>query len=145
MKIFFLIISFSLCVMAQTETRRWEIAEQNYQITNIEIESENINGSKGLFSYIREFYAFTISDLDGDNCPFYPSCSAFFVRAAENAGLPKAALIFADRFTRDTNFLKALKKYPLYKNGKFFDPEYNYTLDDSQIIFLPINKIYSEP
>lgn len=143
MKIFLAIIILTVSAKAQIETANWEKVEQDYRVKNAEAEYQSsVENEQGIFSLIRDFYSFTISDLDGDNCPFHPSCSVFFVRAAKTESLPKAVLMFADRFTRDTNFLKVLKEYPMHAAGKFYDPVHNYTLDNSTIKYLPKEKIY---
>ncbi len=143
-KSFMIFIFFSVIIFSQVETERWGKAEVNY----VNFIKHNNHAAKshsnGIFSYIRDFYGFTFSDLDGDNCPFYPSCSVFFVESVEQTNLFKGALMFADRFTRDSNILKSLKVYPRYSSGKYYDPVVNYTLDNSKIIYLHHEKIYDE-
>lgn len=81
-------------------------------------------------------YWFFISDVDGDNCPFRPSCSSFFVDASEETNIFQGSLMFADRLIRDLNPVKA-NHYPKEKSGHYFDPAFNYTLAKTQIIYLP--------
>ena len=88
-----------------------------------------------MLSSLRNIYYFFISDLDGDNCPFYPTCSAFFIQSIKETDLFIGGLMFADRFTRDLNLLKGINHYPIKKSGKFFDPPYNYTLNSQKIKF----------
>jgi len=129
-------------VLAQTDWTRWEAKSVSY-----EIKSEkdlqpvvSVSGTLGkLISAVRSVYKFFISDLDGDNCPFYPSCSQFYVDAVNETNLIKGTLMFIDRFTRDINFFKGLNSYPLHSTGKFFDPAYNYILDYRKINFQSSN------
>lgn len=121
---------------AQTEWERWGKAEISYKIrvpaVNAEKNEDNI--ASGALSILKSIYSFFISDLDGDNCPFYPSCSSFYVQSVREEGLIKGTLMFADRFTRDMNFLKEPSGYPLHAAGKFFDPPGNYALKEDKII-----------
>ncbi|MBU0475828.1 MAG: membrane protein insertion efficiency factor YidD [Bacteroidetes bacterium] len=86
-------------------------------------------------SFMQQSYSFLISDLDGDNCPFYPTCSSFFVQSVNETNIIKGTLMFADRFTRDSNIFKSRSHYPKHISGKLFDPIQNYLLTDSTIIF----------
>lgn len=134
MKKFFLIIFFSAMISsAQTDWVKWGVVQVSYEIKNSDAQT---NGS-GFMASLRKGYKFLISNHDGDNCPFYPSCSQFYVEAVNNSGFVKGTLMFADRFTRDLNFFKGWKHYPIDdKTGKFFDPSYNYTLNPNAIQFL---------
>lgn len=134
MRKFFLIIFFSAVVSsAQTDWVKWGAEQVAYEIKNNKEQTRNA----GLLASVQSAYKFLISDHDGDNCPFYPSCSQFYVEAVNNSGFVKGTLMFADRFTRDLNFFKGWKHYPIdRKTGKFFDPAYNYTLNPNAIQFL---------
>jgi putative component of membrane protein insertase Oxa1/YidC/SpoIIIJ protein YidD len=78
-------------------------------------------------------YWFFISGVDGDNCPFQPSCSSFFVESVKETNLIQGILMFADRFTRDINFYKREEHYPRAGNGRYFDPASLYTLKKEKI------------
>ena len=140
--IIFFIISSSL--FAQTDWEHWGKAEISYEIKkdsfSEETKVENPGFVAGALSLLRAGYAFLISDVDGDNCPFYPSCSNFFVKAVKEEGLFKGILMFADRFTRDMNILKSSNQYPLHASGRFYDPVENYSLIESKIIYYPREK-----
>ncbi len=82
-------------------------------------------------------YSFFISDHDGDNCPFYPTCSEFFVQAVRETNFFQGFFMFADRFTRDTNLLKGMKHYPLHVSERFYDPVCNYKLEFGEIKYFP--------
>ncbi len=125
----------------QNEWSKWGRAEISYTI-----KSENGNSEAGIsnpgfitsvLSVLRSGYAFLISDVDGDNCPFYPSCSNFFVQSVNEEGLIKGAFMFADRFTRDMNFLKSPAQYPMHVSGRFYDPPRNRALEEDKIIYYP--------
>lgn len=117
-------------ISAQTELRRWEAREINYELAShnhIDSLKEKQTNSGSLLSLLHQCYSFFISDLDGDNCPFTPSCANFFMEAVDETNFFKGILMFADRFTRDLNLFKVYSDYSI-KSGKFFDPPYNYTL-----------------
>jgi len=140
MKIIVLIFFFANILMAQTDWSRWQKAEVDYSI--------GINGAKGNhnhegfspLSILKDGYSFLISDLDGDNCPFYPTCSSFFVESVSETNFIKGTLMFADRFTRDSNLFKTHEHYPVHISGRLFDPVENYLLNDSTIIFYSRDK-----
>jgi putative component of membrane protein insertase Oxa1/YidC/SpoIIIJ protein YidD len=126
---------------AQTDWEKWGKAEASYVIAKPqyadETKVENPGLAAGALSIVREVYAFFISDHDGDNCPFYPSCSNFYIQAVKEGGIIKGTLMFADRFTRDLNLLKSPAHYPLHISGRFYDPPWNYTLVEDNIIYTP--------
>ena len=133
----FLIITAAAPFYAQSEWERWEKAEVSYTISaQMHNEKENgvsKNAPAGVLSILRSFYSFFISGPDGDNCPFYPSCSNFYVQAVNEEGIIKGTLMFADRFTRDLNFIKDHSRYQLHTSGKLFDPPGNYSLNEEKI------------
>ncbi|MCX8009515.1 MAG: membrane protein insertion efficiency factor YidD [Ignavibacteria bacterium] len=73
-------------------------------------------------------YQELVSNFDGDNCPFEPSCSNFFLEGVRRTNLIEAILIFSDRLIRDFNVFNR-KDYPLSKNGKLLDPIEKYLLE----------------
>ena len=81
-------------------------------------------------------YWFFISDVDGDNCAFQPTCSSFFIDATEETNIFQGSLMFSDRLIRDTNPFK-INDYPRDKSGYYYDPAYNYTLNQRRIKYLP--------
>jgi putative component of membrane protein insertase Oxa1/YidC/SpoIIIJ protein YidD len=89
-------------------------------------------------------YGYFISDLDGDNCPYRPSCSAFFVQASKETNIVQGTLMFFDRFTRDFNIYKRHEHYPRVTDGHYYDPVSLYTLDDEQIDYIPPSVIVNE-
>lgn len=137
----FIIIFFLLVpsVHSQTDWERWGKADISYVIKKAKYEDETRvekpGFAAGALSVLRGVYAFLISDHDGDNCPFYPSCSNFYVQAVKEEGAVKGTLMFADRFTRDLNIFKSPSHYPLHTSGRFYDPPWNYTLTDDKIIY----------
>jgi len=142
MKRFFLIFFLILLSVsfAQQNQKKWGKKEVNYQIETrskreYKIESESV--PIFMVSVLKNAYWFLFSNHDGDNCPFYPTCSEFMFQAVKQTNIIKGMLMFADRFTRDTNFFKSRNQYPLYVNGKFYDPIINYQLDFSKIKYIP--------
>lgn len=137
--LFFTFLSSEL-LFSQTDLSRWEKKEISYQIP--------IENNKRDFSFdgktpgeiavktIINSYWFFISEVDGANCPFYPSCSAFFAEAVKETNILQGTLMFFDRFTRDANFFKRNENYPLSKYG-YFDPSVLYQLNKEKIVYIP--------
>jgi len=138
-KTLIILILLSVTVFAQSETHRWsgkkadckipEISERNYSIDDSSVMMTVVSG----FQYA---YYFLVSDYDGDNCPFTPTCSNFFVQSVKRTNLLQGALMFADRFTRDLNFIER-EKYPRSETGRLIDLPRNYELNESGIVIIP--------
>lgn len=145
----FLILSFILqsIIFSQTDWVRWEKSEPDYQIKNEFIEREydlSINSISDLLSKpIFNAYWYFVSDVDGANCPFQPSCSSFFLQSIKKTNIIQGTLMFFDRFTRDTNFLNREKHYPYYDKNHFYDPLNNYLLKSDEITYIPPNSMIS--
>ncbi len=121
---------------AQTDWVKWEGKETSYELTATHYHNYTVDKSSfgmTLLSVFRNTYYFFISDLDGDNCPFEPSCSAFFLQSVKETSIFKGTLMFADRFTRDLNLFKGSDHYPLMTSKKYYDPAYNYILHSEKI------------
>lgn len=119
MRNFFLFFLISISVFAQSDWNRWEKIEVDYRLEKIDKHENNYTMDVlGAFHYV---YKNIISDLDGDNCPFEPSCSNFFMQAYKKTNLLKSSLMFADRFMRDTNVFNR-ENYKPNRKGKLIDP-----------------------
>lgn len=142
--LFLLIFVFiTISLNAQTDWQRWGAKEISYELPQPEKKDYSIDRSgfvPSTVSVLKNAYYFLISDLDGDNCPFHPTCSNFFVESVKETNIFQGALMFADRFTRDLNIFKK-GHYPLYKTGKFFDPVTNHKLSLNEIKVIPSNQI----
>ena len=66
---------------------------------------------KQLLLILIKFYQFFISPLTGQNCRFYPSCSAYAVEAVQKHGSLKGSLLAVKRI---------LRCHPFHAGG--FDP-----------------------
>lgn len=137
-----IMLTFSL-LKAQTDFEKWSAKEIPYTIlSSNDYKYEKTTGFVNtLIKTSQSIYKFLFSDLDGDNCPFYPSCSKFFDESIRTTNILKGTLMFVDRFTRDVNFFKGNTHYPRYVNGKFYDPVINYTLIPQKINYIPPNII----
>ena len=140
MKKYFFSILFCLIhfnVFPQAEFEKWEgkkisyVLNENSTSSELNFDAENI--PELFLKSLTNLYWFFISDVDGDNCPFSPTCSAFLIESIEETNVIKGALMFADRFTRDINFFDKAMNYPFLKRGKLFDPPQNYTLNPESI------------
>lgn len=142
---YYLILFFllQLSVFAQIDWVRWEKSNPTYQIKNSYIERDydlSINSISDLIiKPIFNSYWFFVSDVDGANCPFQPSCSSFLLQSVKKTNFAQGILMFFDRFTRDTNFINRQQHYPYYDNVHFYDPVENYALDSKKIKYIPPN------
>lgn len=131
----------SLKIKHSTEQLKWGKAEIRYEKPNefrhrdYSFESESVSGF--VAKSTANAYWYFVSDLDGDNCPYSPSCSAFFVQASKETNIVQGTLMFFDRFTRDYNIYKRHEHYPRVKNGHYYDPVSLYTLDEEKINYIP--------
>lgn len=144
MKIVLFLILCSGVVTAQTDWVRWGKADVDYEIHSQHQHSHSIDNSSfgsTILSALQISYAVLISDVDGDNCPFYPTCSSFFVNSIKETNIFQGTLMFADRFTRDSNLFKRKGHYPIYSSGKLYDPTYNYYLDQDKVRFYSREKV----
>ena len=140
--VFFIMVNF---VTAQVDWVKWGKTEKSFYDESISNSINNKNENSFLILLLlKESYSFFISDLDGDNCPFYPTCSNFFVASVTETNIIKGSLMFADRFTRDTNLFKSSEHYARHSSGRLYDPINNYLLTDTTIIYYPRNKIVNK-
>lgn len=142
-QIFILFFLLQIPTFSQTDWIRWEKSDPSFKFpihtTKIEHEIKIENPNDVLLKPIVYSYWFFISDVDGDNCPFYPSCSRFFLQAVKATNFAQGVLMFFDRFIRDTNFMNRNLHYPYFDNHHFYDPVALYTLDESKIKYIPPN------
>jgi putative component of membrane protein insertase Oxa1/YidC/SpoIIIJ protein YidD len=126
---------------SSTDRLKWGKAEIRYEEPNefrhrnYSFVSESVSGF--IAKATANTYWYFISDLDGDNCPYRPSCSAFFVEASKETNIIQGTLMFFDRFTRDFNVYKRYKHYPRVKDGHYYDPVSLYTLNEEKIDYIP--------
>ncbi len=149
-----IIIAFCLttCVcncFAQSGWSKWGKNENSYRVQSDFKERDyslnDLNPGEAIVKSTAIIYWFFFSDLDGDNCPFHPSCSNFYIEAMKNTNIVQGTLMFFDRFTRDATFTGRQKHYPVYKNRKFFDPPDNYNLNSTDIkYYFPSTLILEE-
>ena len=147
MKIFFLLIFISYPIIAQTDWQRWEAADISYELKSPNekkyvFDTESIGGL--FMSSMKNIYYLTFSDLDGDNCPFHPTCSNFYVSAVKQTNIFQGTLMFADRFTRDSNLFKSRVHYPYYSHNKLFDPVEIYTLEKNIRTYIPQKSVVDD-
>jgi len=137
----------SISVSGQVDWERWDAKEISYEIPQISgksYEFDKSDFSMFLISGLKNTYYFLFSDLDGDNCPFTPSCSTFLVQSVKETNLLQGALMFADRFTRDLNMFKSIEHYHIHSSGRFYDPVTNYTLKPGEKLLEPKTNISRE-
>ncbi|HSL88467.1 MAG TPA: membrane protein insertion efficiency factor YidD [Ignavibacteriaceae bacterium] len=120
------VLLLSVYAFPQSEKMKWGKSNYTYSIESMEFGRDySINFENSVNAVAKSFinaYWFLISDLDGDNCPFYPSCSAFFVDAVEETNIVTGTLMFFDRFTRDASVIGRQNRYPKHKSGRLYDP-----------------------
>lgn len=79
-------------------------------------------GAKAL-SWGVQFYRETISQVDGERCKMYPSCSAYSLEAIKKHGFFLGYVMTSDRLIHESNEMDHAPKVKL-KNGKerYYDP-----------------------
>ncbi len=82
--------------------------------------------SEVAFKLLVNSYRLLISEPDGDNCPFAPSCSRFFIESLQQTNVIEAVLMASDRLIRDTSFGNKYEHYHTDKFGKLIDPPSRY-------------------
>jgi len=117
---------------AQSGMVKWGKAEVNYTIPAHDYHRNYSYAGETVLSAVPKTiimgYWFFISDVDGENCPFSPSCSSFFMESVRETNIIQGTLMFADRFTRDMNIFNRAAKYPEIRNGRYYDPPEKYIL-----------------
>lgn len=132
---------FAVSSVAQTDWQRWEKAEINYLKSSVSSERDfsysNSNPTYLFSKTLINTYWLLISDLDGDNCPFHPSCSSFLIQSIQETNLFQGTIMFFDRFTRDSNPVNREQHYPIYKNYRYYDPPALYSLNRERVHYIP--------
>jgi putative component of membrane protein insertase Oxa1/YidC/SpoIIIJ protein YidD len=145
LKISVLILFSALTIYAQTDWVKWGKADYSYELKKENPQRQySISGNNAGETALKALavgYWFFISDVDGDNCPFSPTCSSFFLQSVKETNIFQGTLMFADRFTRDMDFIDRFSHYPVSKNQHFYDPPTLYTLDRSKIKYIPAGEL----
>jgi putative component of membrane protein insertase Oxa1/YidC/SpoIIIJ protein YidD len=140
-KLFLILLFLTTTAFCQIENLKWQKADISYEKSNKQTHRdysfEADNPGELIAKSLTNAYWFFISDVDGDNCPFRPSCSSFLLQSVNEINIFQASLMFFDRFTRDMNIAKGEEHYPKVSAGYFYDPPQNYTLNQGRIKYLP--------
>lgn len=146
--LFLLIILIPASAFCQTENLKWQKADLSYQLPDNYRHREYTFDADDAGDFIKKLlantYWFFISDADGDNCPFRPSCSSFLMDAIEETNIFQGTLMFFDRFTRDLNLSKGKNHYPRVRSGHYYDTALNYSLQVEKIYYIPPSHIVEE-
>jgi putative component of membrane protein insertase Oxa1/YidC/SpoIIIJ protein YidD len=138
--IFLLSILITVPAFSQTDWVRWGKADYRYakpdEFRHRDYSYDTENTTNFIAKSFVNTYWFFISDVDGDNCPFRPTCSEFFVESVKETNLFQGTLMFFDRFTRDSNIYKRSQHYPRVKDGHYYDPVTLYTLNEKRIDYI---------
>lgn len=121
--VLFLTLSFPLFSQA------WQPAAVDYtEEMPVKKKYYEIKGdvSEVAFKILVNGYRLIISEPDGDNCPFTPSCSRFFIESLQQTNVFEAVLMASDRLIRDTSFGNKYEHYHIDKFGKLIDPPSRY-------------------
>ena len=137
-----------VAINSQTDWVRWEKSDLTYQLKNNYLEREydlSIESvSDVIVKPVINAYWFFVSDVDGANCPFQPSCSSFLVQSIKETNVFQGVVMFFDRFTRDTNIFGRHEHYPRYGKNHFYDPVSLYTLEEENINYIPAKTYVNE-
>jgi putative component of membrane protein insertase Oxa1/YidC/SpoIIIJ protein YidD len=94
---------------------------------NLHLHQKKPSKENNIAELLVETYKLLISDFDGDNCSFSPSCSEFFVQSTKSTNFFTSFLLFFDRLTRDTNIFS--KADYITVDGRYYDPPSEYILE----------------
>jgi hypothetical protein len=144
-KLLIIVCSWMAVLFSQTDWERWGKADFSFEINKDKSQRNySINGDNTgqiILKAAAVGYWFFISNVDGDNCPFSPTCSSFFLQSVKETNIVQGTLMFSDRFTRDMNIIGRLSHYPIAKNRHYYDPPTLYTLDKNKIKYIPAGVI----
>ena len=148
-KIVLIIVSlFTITAIAQTDWVKWRKAEISYEKKDLirhkdySYHDRSISGLA--VKTLANAYWFFVSDLDGDNCPFSPTCSSFLLQSVKETNIVQGTLMFFDRFTRDYNFIERYNRYPRVEDGHYYDPISLYTLNVKKINYIPPSTVVKQ-
>ena len=131
-------------IFSQSENVKWSKADYSYAIPAKNNERDFAVNEKGIGNILlksaADAYWFFISDVDGDNCSFSPTCSSFLLLSVRRTNLIQGTLMFFDRFTRDMDIYK-INHYPRVKDGHYYDPPSLYTLNSENIKYLSPSEV----
>ncbi len=140
---FFIIICliYSIKIYSQSDWIKWGKANYSYQIKdNFQHRDYSLdyqNPERFVIKSLADTYWLFISDVDGDNCSFNPTCSNFFLQSVEKTNIIQGSLMFFDRFTRDMDILGKVGNYPRVSDGHFFDPPSLYLMNQDSVKYSP--------
>ncbi len=142
MKIIFIIFLLQAGnIFAQSDWVKWNKSNYSYQIKNNfqhrDYSFDNKNVGRFLIKSLADTYWLFISDVDGDNCSFNPTCSNFFLQSVEKTNIVQGSMMFFDRFTRDMNIFGKADHYPRVSDGHFYDPPSQYLMKKDSIKYIP--------
>ncbi|MCU0345198.1 MAG: membrane protein insertion efficiency factor YidD [Ignavibacterium sp.] len=138
----------SFLAYPQTDWVRWEKSDPTYQIQEHYLEREynfSVESTSDIIvKPVINAYWFFISDVDGANCPFNPSCSSFLAQSISETNILQGTIMFFDRFTRDTNIFDRQEHYPKIGKNHLYDPVSLYTLNKGKVNYIPVNSFIKE-
>ncbi len=141
MKYLVLVFLLAANCFAQTDWVKWGEKDIPYVIQKDNNQRDYSINSDNPVNFLTkslvDAYWYFVSDVDGDNCSFNPTCSSFFVQSVRETNIIQGTLMFFDRFTRDMNIFNKKSLYPILPDGHFYDPPSLYTLTKNKIKYLP--------
>lgn len=117
-----MIILTAVPAAAQDSSAPWDFNKADAAAVRSVEKDKMSTGAKAL-SWGVQFYRETISQVDGERCKMYPSCSAYSLEAITKHGFFLGYVMTADRLIHESNEMDNAPKIKL-KNGKerFYDP-----------------------
>ncbi len=141
--LFFLLITIisSLNLFAQSENGKWGKVDYSYALPDKfehrDYSFNEKNPERFVLKSVLNAYWFFISDVDGNNCSFNPTCSHFFLLSVKETNIVQGSLMFFDRFTRDMDIFGKVNHYPYAPDGHYYDPPSLYMLRKDSIQYIP--------
>ncbi len=135
-----IIFLFPFAIFAQSENSKWGKADYSYQMPDKfehrDYTFKEKNPGRFILKSFLNAYWYFISDVDGDNCSFDPTCSHFFLLSVKETNIIQGSLMFFDRFTRDMDIFGKINRYPFSSNGHYYDPPSLYMLKKDSIKYI---------
>jgi len=82
----------------------------------------NTSMSSPFFISLLNFFSKTISPVDGDRCPSYPTCAAYSKEAYEKHGALLGTLMTVDRLFHEADESRFSPIVEIYGVGRIYDP-----------------------
>jgi putative membrane protein insertion efficiency factor len=129
------LISLAVFVMAAMNIPTCGAADKNFspwdfnqtgikERKNASAESSSSAGGALLIGAVR-FYQRHLSPVLGNQCPMYPSCSAYSIEAIKKHGFFMGTMMMTDRLIRESTEMELSPMIKVHDEFRYYDPVTN--------------------